>query len=38
VIHVPVVTAITNVLSATIAQLLDLLDDGAENDDSDRAA
>jgi hypothetical protein len=28
-IHVPVVIAITNVLSATIAQLVDLLADGA---------
>ena len=34
VIHVPVVIAIANVLSATIAQLVDLLDDGAEADDS----
>ena len=33
-IHVPVVIAITNVLSATIAQLVDLLEDGAEHDDS----
>jgi hypothetical protein len=34
VIHVPVVIAIADVLSATIAPLVDLLDDGAEADDS----
>ncbi len=33
-IHVPVVIAIADVLSATIAPLVDLLDDGAEADDS----
>jgi hypothetical protein len=32
VIHVPVVIAIANVLSATITQLVDLLDDGTEDD------
>jgi len=34
VIHVPVVVAITNVLNATIAQLVDLLDQAAADDDS----
>jgi hypothetical protein len=34
VIHVPVVIAITNVLSATITQLIDLLEDDAEHDGS----
>ncbi len=33
VIHVPVVIAIANVLSATIAQLVELLDDGAADDE-----
>ena len=34
VIHVPVVIAIADVLSATITPLIDLLDDGAEAEDS----